>query len=62
MRGSSDAFKSSVSTTSKKSKYSKDEELKALKGWIADDRRKADLIAAYKRKIAKLNSDNNDND
>jgi hypothetical protein len=61
MRAGSDTFKSSTSTSSKKSKYSKDEQKKAIKGWITDERRKSNLLAAYKQKITDLNSDNNDN-
>ena len=62
MRGGSDTFKSSTSTSSKKSKYSKDEQNKAIRGWITDERRKANLLAAYKQKMAQLNSDNSDNE
>ena len=62
MRAGSDTFKSSTSTSSKKSKYSKDEQNKAIRGWMNDEKRKADLLAAYKQKLAELNNDNDDND
>jgi hypothetical protein len=62
MRAGSDTFKSSTSTSSKKSKYSKDEQNKAIKGWIKDEHRKKNLLAAYKEKLAALESDNSDNE
>jgi hypothetical protein len=52
MRAGSDTFKSSVSTGSKKSKYSKNEQSKAIKGWMSDKRRKDNLLDAYKQKVS----------
>ena len=68
MRGSSDVFKQSVTTTSKKGKYSKDEIDKSEKNLRKQDHAKACLLLAYRQKMIHLarhvdnGSDNNDND
>jgi hypothetical protein len=68
MRGSSDVFKQSVTTTSKKGKYSKDEIDKSEKNFRKQDHSKACLILAYRQKMIHLahhvqnDSDNNDDD
>jgi hypothetical protein len=68
MRGSSDVFKQSVTTTSKKGKYSKDEIEKSEKNFRKQDHSKACLILAYRQKMIHLahhvqnDSDNSDNE
>jgi len=58
-----DAFKQSVTTTTKKGKYSKDEMTKMEKAEMKDALKKSHLMAAYRQKIIHMNyHDENCND
>lgn len=58
-----DSFKSSVSTTSKKRKYSKEDMAKMDKSDMTDELRKRQLMLAYRQKIIHMNyHDENCND
>ncbi len=58
-----DSFKSSVSTTTKKGRYSKDEIAKMDKSEISDEHKRLHLMLAYRQKIIHMNyHDENCND